>query len=104
MGSLLVLFLAFGPGLDPRNQGSFGPSLGPFLVGISSAIALFAGGIVLPGYYGLSCNPARCLGLMAASHRFICYWVHWVRDFTACTIHAFVYYAVPPFCNQRIQD
>lgn len=104
MGSLFVLFLAFGLGLDPRNQGSFGPSLGPFLVGISSAIALFAGGIALPGYYGLSCNPARCLGLMAASHRFTYHWVHWVGDFTACLIHAFVYYAVPPFCNQRIQD
>lgn len=40
MGSLFVLFLAFGLGLDPRNQGSFGGALGPFLVGISSAIAL----------------------------------------------------------------
>jgi glycerol uptake facilitator-like aquaporin len=104
MGSIFVLFLAFGLGLDPRNQGSFGPSLGPFLVGISSGIALFAGGIARPGYLGLSCNPARCLGLMAASHRFTYHWIHWVADFTACVIHCFIYYAVPPFCNQRIQD
>jgi glycerol uptake facilitator-like aquaporin len=104
MGSLFVLFLAFGLGLDPRNQGTFGGALGPFLVGISSAIALFAGAISVPGYYGLSCNPARCLGLMAASHRFTYHWVHWVGDFTACVVHAFIYYAVPPFCNQRIQD
>jgi glycerol uptake facilitator-like aquaporin len=104
MGSLFVLFLAFGLGLDPRNQGSFGPSLGPFLVGISSGVALFAGGVATPGYLGFSCNPARCLGLMAAGHRFTYHWVHWVGDLTACVVHAFIYYAVPPFCNQRIQD
>jgi glycerol uptake facilitator-like aquaporin len=104
MGGLFVLFLAFGLGLDPRNHGSFGPGLGPFLVGFSSAIALFAGGIAVPGYYGISCNPARCLGLMSASHRFTFHWVHWVGDFTASVIHASLYYAVPPFCNQRIQD
>src|ERR1700753_694419 len=104
MGSLFVLFLAFGLGLDPRNQGSFGPGLGPFLLGISSAIALLAGGIARPGYLGLSCNPARCLGLMSAAHRFTYHWVHWIGDLTACVIHAFIYYAVPPFCNQRIQD
>ena len=104
MGSLFVLFLAFGLGLDPRNRGSFGPATSPFLVGFSSAIALFAGGIATKGYLGLSCNPARCLGLMAASHRFTYHWLHWVGDLTACVVHAFIYYAVPPFCNQRIQD
>jgi glycerol uptake facilitator-like aquaporin len=104
MGSIFVLFLAFGLGLDPRNQGSFGPALGPFLVGASSGVALFAGGIARPGYLGLSCNPARCLGLMAASHRFTYHWVHWMGDLTACVVHAFIYYAIPPFCNQRIQD
>jgi len=104
MGALFNLFLAFGLGLDPRNQGSFGPALGPFLVGFSSAVALFAGGIARPGYLGLSCNPARCLGLMAAAHRFTYHWVHWMGDLTACLVHSFIYYAVPPFCNQRIQD
>ena len=104
MGALFLLFLAFGLGLDPRNQGSFGPALGPFLVGFASALTLFAGGIARPGYLGLSSNPARCLGLMAASHRFTYHWVHWVGDLSACVVHAFIYYAVPPFCNQRIQD
>jgi glycerol uptake facilitator-like aquaporin len=104
MGSLFVLYLAFGLGLDPRNKGSFSPSVGPFLVGASSAVALFAGGVARPGYLGLSCNPARCLGLQSASHRFTYLWVQWVADFTACVVHAFIYYAVPPFCNQRIQD
>jgi glycerol uptake facilitator-like aquaporin len=104
MGALVILFLAFGLGLDPRNKGSFNPATGPFLVGISAAIVLFAGGIARPGDFGVSCNPARCLGLMAASHRFTYHWVHWVGDLTACVAHAFIYYAVPPFCNQRIQD
>jgi glycerol uptake facilitator-like aquaporin len=104
MGSLFLLFLAFGLGLDPRNQGSFGPALGVFLVGLASATTLFAGGIAIPGYLGISCNPARCLGLMAAAHRFTYHWVHWVGDLTACVVNAFIYYAIPPFCNQRIQD
>lgn len=104
MGALFILFLAFGLGLDPRNKGSFGPALGPFLVGISSAISLIAGGIAIPGYLGMSCNPARCLGLMAAGNRFTYHWVHWIGDFTACVVHAVIYYAIPPFCNQRIQD
>jgi len=104
MGCIFVLFLAFGLGLDPRNRGSFGASLGPWLVGLASALALFAGGIATEGYYGLSCNPARCLGLMAAAGRWKYHWVHWVGDLTACLVHAAVYYSVPPFCNQRIQD
>ncbi|KIW05788.1 uncharacterized protein PV09_03643 [Verruconis gallopava] len=104
MGSLFVLYLAFGLGLDPRNKSNFSPATGPFLVGLSSAVALFAGGISMRGYYGLSCNPARCLGLMSAAHRFNYHWVHWLGDFVACIVHAFLYYAVPPFCNQRIQD
>jgi glycerol uptake facilitator-like aquaporin len=104
MGSLFVLFLAFGLGLDPRNQGNFGAGMGPWLVGLSSAIALFAGAVAREGYEGVSCNPARCLGLMWAGGRWEFHWVHWVGDLVGCVVHAFIYYAVPPFCNQRIQD
>jgi glycerol uptake facilitator-like aquaporin len=81
--SLFLLFLAFGLGLDPRNAGSFGPSLGPFLIGAAAATTLFAGGIARKGYLGTANNPARCLGLMAASNRFTYHYVHWAGDITA---------------------
>jgi glycerol uptake facilitator-like aquaporin len=83
MSSFFQLFLAFGLGLDPRNNTSFGPSLGPFLIGLSSALTLFMGGIARPGYFGSSNNPARCLGLNAASGRFVYHYVFWAGDIAA---------------------
>lgn len=81
--SLFLLFLAFGLGLDPRNSGSFGAALGPFLIGASAATTLFAGGMARKGYLGSANNPARCLGLMTASNRFTYHYVHWAGDITA---------------------
>ena len=46
------VFLAFGLGLDPRNSTSFGPSLAPLLIGISSALLIFCSGFARPGYLG----------------------------------------------------
>jgi glycerol uptake facilitator-like aquaporin len=88
MTSLFLLFLAFGLGLDPRNAGSFAVSLGPFLIGAAAATTLFAGGISRKGYLGSANNPARCLGLMAASNRFTYHYVHWAGDITASMYHA----------------
>jgi glycerol uptake facilitator-like aquaporin len=83
MGSFFLIFLAFGLGLDPRNANVFGGSLGPFLIGLASAMTLFAGGISRKGFLGMSTNPARCLGLMAASHRFTYHYIHWAADLAA---------------------
>lgn len=83
MTSLFLLFLAFGLGLDPRNSGSFGPALGPFLIGAAAASTLFAGGLARKGYLGSANNPARCLGLMAASNRFTYHYIHWTGAITA---------------------
>jgi glycerol uptake facilitator-like aquaporin len=81
--SLFVLFMAFGLGLDPRNATAFGPALGAFLIGLATALTLFATGVARKGYLGSSNNPARCLGLMAAAQRFNYHWIHWVGDFSA---------------------
>lgn len=83
MTSLFVLFLAFGLGLDPRNATAFGPALGPFLIGLSAALTLFATGFVKKGYLGTSNNPARCLGLMAAGQRFTYHYLQWLGPITA---------------------
>jgi glycerol uptake facilitator-like aquaporin len=83
MGSFFLIFLAFGLGLDPRNANVFGSSLGPFLIGLASAMTLFAGGVSRKGFLGMSTNPARCLGLMAASDRFTYHYIHWTADLAA---------------------
>jgi glycerol uptake facilitator-like aquaporin len=83
ISSFFQLFLAFGLGLDPRNNGAFGPSLGPFLIGLSSALTLFTTGMSRPGYLGASNNPARCLGLNAASGRWDYHYNYWLGDITA---------------------
>lgn len=83
MTSLFILFLAFGLGLDPRNATAFGPALGPFLIGLSVALALFGSGFAKKGYLGSSNNPARCLGLMAAGQRFDYHYIHWFGPLTA---------------------
>ena len=52
-----VILLSFGVGLDPRQKGVFGPTLGPIFVGIPLALCIFSTGIIRPGYTGF------CMGL-----------------------------------------
>ena len=61
MCAFLTLFLAFGLGLDPRNASTFGPSLAPILIGLSSAITIFAGATARPGYLGACMSPSERL-------------------------------------------
>ena len=91
------IFLAFGLGLDPRNETAFGPSLAPTLIGISSAMVLFAGSFARKGYLGVALNPARCLGLMAAGDRFTYHWVHWTGAITASVLNGLLYWFIPPY-------
>jgi glycerol uptake facilitator-like aquaporin len=63
-------FLAFGVGLDPRQQKLYGPTLGPLLVGISFGVVLFATTGDASGYSGAALNPARCMGIAVASRNF----------------------------------
>ncbi|KAG8672157.1 hypothetical protein FPOAC1_005419 [Fusarium poae] len=58
----LLLFLAFGVGLDPRQAKIIGPALGPFLVGLSVGAMSFASAFTRYGYGGAGMNPARCMG------------------------------------------
>lgn len=93
----IQIFLAFGLGLDPRNETAFGPSLAPILIGLSSAVLLFSTGFAREGYLGTSLNPARCLGLMAAGERFTYHWVHWVGPIVASMFNGLLYFLVPPY-------
>lgn len=64
--SLVLLFLSYGVGLDPRQAVVFGPRLGPLLVGSSLGILSFATSGIAPGYAGAQMNPARCFAFGVA--------------------------------------
>ncbi|KAJ3532954.1 hypothetical protein NM208_g8202 [Fusarium decemcellulare] len=67
MTCTILLFFAFGVGLDPRQRQIVGPTLGPFMVGISLASLSFGTGYVR------------------------------VADIAACLTHAVFYHIVPPW-------
>ncbi|KAJ7896955.1 aquaporin-like protein [Mycena leptocephala] len=55
--STALLFVAFGIGLDPRQQMLYGPALGPVAVGLTVGLIVFATAGLAPGYPGASMNP-----------------------------------------------
>ncbi|KAI9812196.1 MAG: hypothetical protein M1827_004862 [Pycnora praestabilis] len=68
--SFAILFLAFGVGLDPRQQKLFGPLAGPLAVGCSLGLVAFASAGLVPGYTGAQMHPDRCLAFAIARHDF----------------------------------
>jgi glycerol uptake facilitator-like aquaporin len=97
MADITLIFLAFGVGLDPRQKDTFGPALGPILVGLVLGVLSFGTAIVRTGYGGASMNPARCMGAYVGS-RFPEYaWIVWVGPISASIIHGVVYWALPPW-------
>jgi glycerol uptake facilitator-like aquaporin len=65
---MILLFLAFGVGLDPRQRAVFGPALAPMFVGGVLALESLGTSFTRYGYGGAGGNPARCLGVMVGSH------------------------------------
>ena len=70
MSSWVLLVLAFGIALDPRQQKLMGPLFGPLGVGSSVGLIVFASAGLVPGYSGASANPARCFAFAVARHDF----------------------------------
>jgi glycerol uptake facilitator-like aquaporin len=77
MTCTILLFFAFGIGLDPRQRQVVGPTLGPFLVGLSVAGLTFGTGYTRYGYGGAGLNPARCMGSYVGSSFPSYHWIHW---------------------------
>lgn len=95
-GCSLILFLAFGIGLDPRQAELFGPGLSPPLVGLSVAAVGYSLGFSHTGYGGASLNPGRCFGVFVGSRFGSWTWVNWVGAILASVSHGIVYALVPP--------
>ena len=70
MCCFVLLVLAFGVALDPRQQKLMGPVFGPLAVGSSLGLVVFASGGLVPGYSGAGANPARCFAFAVARHNF----------------------------------
>lgn len=68
--SFVLVFLAFGVGLDPRCGAMFGPVVGPLLVGASLGLVSFSSIGLAAGYPGASMNPARCFSFSVARRDF----------------------------------
>lgn len=77
LAATILLFLAFGVGLDPRQSQIVGPTLAPFLVGLTFGTLTFTTAFTRYGYGGASLNPARCLGVYVGSRFPSYHWVHW---------------------------
>ncbi|KAH8811145.1 putative aquaporin transporter [Xylogone sp. PMI_703] len=97
MADFTMLFLAFGVGLDPRQKDTFGPALGPILVGMVLGVLSFGTSIVRTGYSGASMNPARCMGAFVGGGFPTFAWVTWVGPICASVIHGVIYWALPPW-------
>ncbi|KAI5458773.1 aquaporin-like protein [Mariannaea sp. PMI_226] len=97
LASTILLFLAFGVGLDPRQAQNIGPTLAPFLVGLTLGALTLSTAYTRYGYGGASLNPARCFGVYVGSRFPSYHWVHWVPDMLAAIIHGIVYCLIPPW-------
>ncbi|PVI01985.1 aquaporin-like protein [Periconia macrospinosa] len=101
MTAFVLVFIAFGVALDPRQRDTLGPALSSILVGMAIMLCTFASGIARPGYSGAAMNPARCLGLMSAAEKFDYHYVHWAGAFTATGVNGFLYWLIPPYKNSK---
>lgn len=102
MACLVLIFLAFGVALDPRQAKIFGHAAAPWFVGIALALMSWGTAWTRAGYIGasmllllltlttllcivrltmvLGVNPARCFGVYVASHFPGYHWIHWVSS------------------------
>ncbi|KAJ5973378.1 MIP transporter [Penicillium waksmanii] len=98
---LILIFLAFGVALDPRQAKVFGPATGPWFVGVVLGIVSWGTAFTREGYIGASLNPARCFGAYVASEFPTYHWIHWVGPLAASIGHGLVYYIDPLWTESR---
>ncbi|KAJ5226981.1 MIP transporter [Penicillium citrinum] len=98
---LILIFLAFGVALDPRQGKVFGPATGPWFVGVVLGITSWGTAFTREGYIGASLNPARCFGAYVASEFPTYHWIHWVGPLAASVGHGLVYFIDPLWTETR---
>ncbi|OQD85827.1 hypothetical protein PENANT_c009G02731 [Penicillium antarcticum] len=98
---LIVIFLAFGVALDPRQANVFGHATAPWFVGIVLGVVSWGTAFTREGYIGASLNPARCFGAYVASSFPSYHWIHWIGPLAASVGHGVVYYVDPLWTEKR---
>jgi len=101
--SFVLVFLAFGVGLDPRQKQLLG-KLGPALVGMVLGLVSFASVGLAEGYPGAGLNPARCFGAAVARDDFTYQWIWWLGPFVGCLFQAVVYHIAPPYHLESAEE
>ncbi|PIG87644.1 MIP transporter [Aspergillus arachidicola] len=94
---LVLIFLSFGVGLDPRQSSIYGAALSPFLVGMTLGVVSWGSSFTRAGYAGASLNPARCFGVYVATSFPGYHWIQWVGPLAASIGHGIVYFVAPPW-------
>ncbi|PON29047.1 hypothetical protein TGAM01_v202155 [Trichoderma gamsii] len=94
--SFVLLFLAFGVGLDPRQAALFGPRMGPALVGASLGLVTFSTSGIIPGYAGAQMNPAKCFGNGIARLDLSYQWIYWFGPAVGGIMMGILYNLIPP--------
>ncbi|SPN96496.1 related to aquaporin [Cephalotrichum gorgonifer] len=102
--SFVLLYLAYGVGLDPRQALLFGPKFGPLLVGLSVGLVAFATSGMAPGYAGAQMHPARCFAFGIARRNLSGQWIWWFGPALAAVLFAAIYNMVPPTPRKEAQD
>ncbi|EEA23258.1 hypothetical protein TMatcc_002116 [Talaromyces marneffei ATCC 18224] len=101
MCTLILIFLAFGVALNPRQERIYGPALAPWLVGLALGLLSWGSGYEKPGYAGASMNPARCFGVYVGSGFPGYHWIHWVGVICATLGHGVFYQLLPPWISEK---
>ncbi|PLB48635.1 aquaporin-like protein [Aspergillus steynii IBT 23096] len=101
MACLILIFLAFGVALDPRQAKVFGHATAPWFVGVVLGVVTWGTAWTRDGYIGASVNPARCFGAYVASSFPGYHWIHWVGPLAAAVAHGLVYFIDPLWKDPR---
>ncbi|KAK1144107.1 hypothetical protein N8T08_005769 [Aspergillus melleus] len=101
MACLILIFLAFGVALDPRQAKVFGHATAPWFVGVVLGVVTWGTAWTRDGYIGASVNPARCFGVYVASSFPGYHWIHWVGPLAAAVAHGLVYFIDPLWQDPR---
>jgi len=96
--AFILLFLAYGVGLDPNQAKLFGAKYGPILVGLTVGLMTSLTATMHVGYTGAGMFPGRCFGMAAGIGEFqTSHWVWWIPDILAVALHGLLYMKVPPY-------
>lgn len=98
-GSFILITVVFGVAIDPRNKLLLGPTLAPFLVGLTLGLVSLSLSVAKIAYGGPSMNPARCFGILVGTgfDGKSWHWIHWVGPIAAAVLHSIMYNLVPPW-------